>query len=219
MFEQKGIKRNCADVSLRSVKQKKCKKDCIAEAFSSRRKTAAFPAQYVMSLWCPDPQSLWVHSEGQHVLHDLGGNMGRKKSKRDLSFRFMFLFDLLRCPKRVLSSCLQLSTPVMWSQPSSSSDPSKTHALATCASPFGFMTDTALPTQFLNFFSLIFKAFCNLKFEIIWLFLLQPICSDLPRHVALLMYLLPVQDLCFCCTRQLSTSLFQAFSSHTSRLL
>lgn len=81
MFEQKGIKRNCADASLHSVKQKKCKKECIAEAFSSRRETAAFPAQYVTSPWCPDPQSLWVLSEGQHGMQDLGGNMGRKKEK------------------------------------------------------------------------------------------------------------------------------------------
>lgn len=106
MFEQEGIKRNCADVSLHSVKRKKCKKECIAEVFSSRRETAAFPAQYVMSPWSPDPQSLEVLSEGQCNMQDLGGNMGRKKRKRDLSFRFIFLFDLLRCPEKVLSSCL-----------------------------------------------------------------------------------------------------------------
>lgn len=146
MFEQKGIKRNCADVSLHSVKLKKYKKECIAGTFSSRRESAALPAQYVMSPWHPDPQSLWVYSEGQHILQDLGGNMGRKKRKRDLSFRFLFLFDLLRCPKRVLSSCLCLSTLVTCTQPASSSDPFKTHALATCVSPFGIMTDIALPT-------------------------------------------------------------------------
>lgn len=153
-------------MSLHSVKQKKCKKECIADTSSSRRETAAFPAQYVMSPWCPDPQSLWVHSEGQHNMQDLEGKMGRKKRKRDLSFRFMFLFDLLKCPKRVLSSCLWLSSPVTCTQPASSSDPFKTHALATCASSFGFMRDIALPTQIFNIFSLIFKAFSNLKFEI-----------------------------------------------------
>lgn len=51
MLELKEIKKSCADMSLHSVKQQKCKKERIAEAFSSRRETAAFPVQYVMSPW------------------------------------------------------------------------------------------------------------------------------------------------------------------------
>lgn len=162
--------------------RRNAKKECIADAFSSRRETAAFPAQYVMAPWCPDPQSWWVHSEGQHKMQDLGGNMGRKKRKKDLRFRFMFLFDLLRCPKRVLSSCLWLSSPVMCTQPASSSDPFKTHALATCASPFGLWQILHYILHFKICFLKFLKHF--LTWSMRYMVIPCAVCSDLLSHGA-----------------------------------
>lgn len=81
MFEQERIRRNCADASLHSLKQKNCKNECVTEAVSSRRETAVFPAQYMVSPWCTDPQSLWEHTQGQHMLQKLGGDVERKKKR------------------------------------------------------------------------------------------------------------------------------------------
>lgn len=139
MFEQERIRRNCADVSLHSLKQQTCKNECITEAFSSRRETAAFPAQYVVSPWCTDP-----HAEGQQIVQKIGGNIERKKKDRDLSFGFMFPFGLLRGPQRVLSSSPRLSTPVTRTHTASSSDSFKMHALQPVLLPFGFRTVLAL---------------------------------------------------------------------------
>lgn len=140
MFEDERIRRNCADVSLHSLKQKNCKNECIAEAFSSRRETAAFPAQYGLSPWCTDPQSLWVHREEQHILQDLGGNMERKKNKdKDLNLRFMFLFWLTQKSQKgfvFLSLAQHLNHMHSETQTASSSDSFRMHAFATCTSPF-----------------------------------------------------------------------------------
>lgn len=71
-----------------SLKQENSKKECVTETFSSRRETAEFPAQYMVSSWCTDPQRVGAHSGATHIAR---ARMEYRKGKEGENLKFRFV--------------------------------------------------------------------------------------------------------------------------------
>lgn len=98
---------------------------------SEVRWLAVFPAQYAE---CWPTEFVGAHSEAARAAI-AGREYGKEEKNRQLSFKCMLPFGLLRGPEMVLSSSFCLNTPVMCTQ-SALSDSSKMCAFAICTSLF-----------------------------------------------------------------------------------